>query len=121
VVAAAFQKKTDSNDISKIKIKRGRHEVEKRIFPKYIKLKKGEEKVITIINVPESIKNIKDSLDNIEGTWKFHNMQGAPWHVVEKKTLKKEIEFTIKTIAANHGRTEKAIKARLVKIGALDY
>jgi len=85
-------------------------EEKERIFPKYSELK-----------LKESIKNIKDSLDNIEGTWKFHNMQGAPWHVVEKKTLKKEIEFTIKTIAANHGRTEKAIKARLVKIGALDY
>ncbi len=89
---------------------------------KYFKIKKGETKIVTIINVPESIKNIKNSLDDIEGTWNSDKrMSRSVWSILEEKTLKKEIEYAITAIVANHGRTEKAIKARLVKIGALDY
>ncbi len=73
-------------------------------------------------DVKESIKNIKNSLDDISGTWNSGNrMSGSVWSTLEEGTLKKEIKATITAIAANHGRTEKAIKARLKKMDVLDY
>ena len=70
-------------------------------------------------DVKESIKNIKNSLDDISGTWSNHNC-GSLWHKHEENTLEKEMKAVITAIAINHGRTEKAIRARLKKMEVLD-
>ncbi|KKN04839.1 hypothetical protein LCGC14_1093340 [marine sediment metagenome] len=67
-------------------------EEKERIFPKYSELK-----------LKESIKNIKNNLDNV----------GETWSQKENDLLLSEMKVAIETMAANHGRTAGAIRSRL--------
>lgn len=56
-----------------------------------------------LIDTSEAMRSIKNELDKVGGSWSKN----------ESKLLDKELTLAIAAIAANHGRTVGAIKARI--------
>ncbi len=61
----------------------------------------------TVIDNSEILNNIKNKLNN----------RGELWNQKENNLLLSEMKIAIETIAANHGRTSRAITARLDRLG----